>query len=97
MRTKMASETVAEKKTPQLKSKEPKQKKTRKSEANGSEKKVSNVKCAECGITEASPEDLKLNKGWIGCKTCKAWFHDSCAEVNGVLDDKYFYCKGCVQ
>jgi hypothetical protein len=27
---------------------------------------------------------------------CGHWFHESCAELSGVLDDAYFTCKDCI-
>ena len=53
-------------------------------------------KCHGCGIVEFSSEDIQLNRGWIACKSCGIWFHDSCGEEHGVFDDEYYYCIECV-
>jgi len=56
---------------------------------------TSAVTCV-CGIKENSTEDRQLNVDWIRCKNCSKWLHKTCAEVNGVFDDEYFYCDACV-
>ena len=52
-------------------------------------------RCQGCGIMEGSSEDIELAEDWIACIGCGKWFHDSCAEENGLLDDEYFTCKTC--
>ena len=52
--------------------------------------------CRGCGLVEGSLEDMELQQGWIACEGCGKWFHDMCAEENGLLDDDYFTCKSCV-
>lgn len=62
----------------------------------------SKVECATkavacvCGIKENSAEDRKLNVDWIKCYKCGKWLHETCAQLNGVFDDEYFYCDSCV-
>jgi len=53
-------------------------------------------RCRGCDILEGSKEDVELQQGWIACEGCGKWFHDMCAEENGLLDDDYFTCKKCV-
>nr|XP_047124214.1 uncharacterized protein LOC124806949 [Hydra vulgaris] len=53
--------------------------------------------CPECGIMEKSVEDKVKACDWISCKTCLTWYHESCAEVNGVFDDDYFLCVQCCE
>ena len=56
-------------------------------------KKVS--ACPQCKFVYGDPNDPKADEGWIRCKKCRVWFHDSCAEHNGVLDDDGFFCGKC--
>lgn len=49
-----------------------------------------------CGIVYKSKEDYRKNEDWLKCKVCCQWFHESCAEQCGVLDDSYFTCKQCL-
>jgi len=58
-------------------------------------KQAANSVRPECGIVENSIEDKKKTCDWISCKTCVTWYHESCAEVNRVLDDDYFICVKC--
>lgn len=53
--------------------------------------------CPGCGIVEKSAADVKLNSGWIACYKCKTWFHEVCAEAQGVFDDDFFLCGDCVE
>lgn len=59
-------------------------------------KSVKNVSaCPQCKFVYADPNDPKANEDWIRCKKCRVWFHDSCAEHNGILDDDGFFCGKC--
>ena len=51
--------------------------------------------CPQCKFVYADPNDPKADEDWIRCKKCRVWFHDSCAEHNGVLDDDGFFCRKC--
>ena len=51
--------------------------------------------CRGCGIKEGSIEDLELGQDWIACEGCDKWYHEECAEQNGIMDDDYFTCKLC--
>ena len=33
---------------------------------------------------------------WVQCLGCKAWFHETCAEVVGILVEAEFNCRDCV-
>jgi len=41
-------------------------------------------------------QNSKKDEEWLDCHTCHAWFHESCAEQCGVLDDLCFTCITCV-
>jgi len=45
--------------------------------------------CSHCGTMYGHNQDSKKDEEW---HTCHAWFHESCAEQCGVLDDLYFTC-----
>jgi len=51
--------------------------------------------CSGCGVREFSEEDKQMACGWVACQKCGAWFHDPCAECNGILDDENFMCRNC--
>ena len=36
--------------------------------------------------------NTKRNEDWIQCKPCCFWFHESCAEECGILDNESFTC-----
>jgi len=52
-------------------------------------------RCRGCGVIEGSTEDIELRQDWIACEGCHKWYHDECAEQNGVMDDDYFTCTVC--
>jgi len=54
-------------------------------------------RCHGCGVIEGSTEDIELSQDWIACEGCHKWYHDECAEQNGVMDDDYFTCKVCTK
>jgi len=79
-----------------VKSKRKQKKVTRDTPAQKNMGKVNKpVKCRGCGIKEGSIEDFELGQGWIACDSCSKWYHENCAEDNGVLDDEYFSCRAC--
>ncbi|KAF3850794.1 hypothetical protein F7725_012566 [Dissostichus mawsoni] len=42
-------------------------------------------------------KDPKSTEEWLSCAVCFQWFHESCAEDNGVLDDDgSLTCKDCL-
>ena len=56
----------------------------------------SNQDCTNCHAQYGSPDDEKAEEEWLECIKCNAWYHESCAELCGVLDDLYFTCQGCL-
>lgn len=54
------------------------------------------VACGQCGIEFGDASDQRRAENWIKCTNCPLWFHDSCSEVNGLLDDDVFLCANCV-
>lgn len=58
---------------------------------------ASNDACKLCGVVYGDATDKKRDEMWRCCVTCSRWFHDSCAQVNGILDDgDVFTCMDCV-
>ena len=58
--------------------------------------KKTGVACGGCGVREFSEEDQIMASGWVACQKCGSWFHDPCAESNGILDDDdIFTCRNC--
>ena len=51
--------------------------------------------CPGCGIVEGSAGDKQLSCDWLACGGCATWYHEHCAEENGILDDEQFMCKAC--
>ena len=51
--------------------------------------------CYKCGILVGDPSDNKRDDDWIQCQPCGEWFHESCGEAFGILDDDTFTCQGC--
>ena len=44
-----------------------------------------------------SAEDPKPTEEWTSCLWCMSWYHDSCAEDSGVMDDDgTFTCAECL-
>lgn len=53
--------------------------------------------CAICRHTYGDMEDPKATEDWLSCAVCAHWFHESCAEDSGVLDDDgSLTCKDCL-
>ena len=50
--------------------------------------------CSGCQFVYGNKDDPRLHEKWISCE-CGKWFHESCAEIDGVLDDDLFHCKQC--
>jgi hypothetical protein len=53
--------------------------------------------CTYCNFVFNDPTDPKLDEGWLMCHNCTSWYHNSCAEMDGLLDDFNFTCKSCFQ
>ena len=45
--------------------------------------------CTLCGYN-ADPNDPEIVEFWLQCKLCNNWYHESCVEETGILDDLYF-------
>ncbi|KAK1891073.1 putative protein C01G6.5 [Dissostichus eleginoides] len=64
------------------------------------EKKTAQViqeACAICQHSYGDRKDPKSTEEWLSCAVCFQWFHESCAEDNGVLDDDgSLTCKDCL-
>ena len=60
-------------------------------------KKAEDEACKECGVIYGDANDKKLHEMWRCCIKCIRWFHDSCAQGCGILDDgDVFTCGDCV-
>jgi len=55
-----------------------------------------NTPCTQCHVRYQQMDDPKSGETWLSCSTCSSWFHMSCAEENGILDDTDFTCVQCV-
>lgn len=52
--------------------------------------------CKLCGFGYGDSSDPKLNEDWLVCVACKKWFHDTCAQGYGIIDDdELFTCGDC--
>lgn len=59
---------------------------------------VSVDKCPRCGRCYGEDRDPELTDDWISCDICRTWFHQSCAEDDGIIDDdEKFTCFACLQ
>lgn len=52
--------------------------------------------CGQCGVIFGDKNDVRSAENWIKCTRCPRWFHESCSEENGLLDDEVFLCGNCV-
>jgi len=44
-----------------------------------------------------SVDDPRKCDDWISCSVCSKWYHISCAEQHGVIDDdEKFTCADCL-
>ncbi|KAL0175657.1 hypothetical protein M9458_027987 [Cirrhinus mrigala] len=46
-------------------------------------------KCRGCFINQGSDDDPKAAEAWIRCSNCKACYHESCAEEDGIYEWVY--------
>ena len=72
-----------------------KQKTAKKKKETTSKSKDSEDAMCLCGYFYGDPKDPHATDEWISCSSCCTWFHESCGEDNGVLDDDIFLCKNC--
>lgn len=54
------------------------------------------TRCAHCSVKYGEASDTRRGDDWVKCLGCDAWFHESCAEVVGVLEEAEFHCRDCV-
>jgi hypothetical protein len=53
--------------------------------------------CQMCKVSYGDPCDVKKDEEWLACLQCRSWFHQTCAEYSGVIDDADgFICKNCI-
>ena len=52
--------------------------------------------CRLCKLRYGAAEDPKKEEEWMKCDLCDGWFHQTCAEIDGVFDDTSFTCRGCM-
>lgn len=50
---------------------------------------ATSFKCRGCFINHGSDGDLKAAEAWIRCSNCKACYHESCAEEDGIYEWVY--------
>ncbi|ESO88891.1 hypothetical protein LOTGIDRAFT_165309 [Lottia gigantea] len=63
-----------------------------------SRKSDENWNCTLCNWKYGDKADPKISEEWIMCASCQSWFHESCGQQNGILDDcDQFLCKKCLQ
>ncbi|XP_078019384.1 uncharacterized protein LOC144459386 [Epinephelus lanceolatus] len=43
--------------------------------------------CSNCKHSYGDRNDPRSTEEWLSCAVCSQWFHQSCAEDNGVIDD----------
>jgi hypothetical protein len=54
------------------------------------------TECGHCGIMYGETNDARINDEWVRCQGCCKWYHETCAEIVGLLDDTAFTCKSCI-
>ncbi len=50
-------------------------------------RQVEQEACTICQHSYGDRKDQKSTEEWLSCAVCVQWFHESCAEGNGVIDD----------
>jgi len=53
--------------------------------------------CGACGSAYGDMSAARADDDWLACKGCSLWFHESCAEENGLVDVNEFICGKCFQ
>ncbi|KAL5017914.1 hypothetical protein ScPMuIL_003636 [Solemya velum] len=43
--------------------------------------------CGQCGVLYGDTSDPRITDDWIKCTGCRIWFHQTCAEDFGIIDD----------
>jgi len=54
------------------------------------------TRCAHCSVMYGDASDTRRGDDWVQCLGCNAWFHETCAEVVGILEEEEFHCRDCV-
>lgn len=49
--------------------------------------------CVYCHVLYGTSNNKKAAEEWLECGKCHVWYHKSCVELCGVLDNFYFTCK----
>ena len=52
--------------------------------------------CMICKVVYGDKADQKCNEDWLKCSVFAHWFHDSCAQSYGVVDDDETFTLNCV-
>ena len=80
--------------TKTTKQKPQKERKKGRTQASASDKSQGGA-CTCCGKMYGADDDDKKEEEWLRCGGCSQWFHESCAQDCGILDDTSFTCKNC--
>ena len=51
--------------------------------------------CNLCFWSYGENDDPKRDDVWLQCGKCEHWYHETCAEEYGILDDSTFTCYNC--
>lgn len=54
------------------------------------------TQCCYCFVTYGATNDAKMNDEWVRCQGCCKWFHESCTEAIGIVEDAEFHCRDCL-
>lgn len=54
------------------------------------------TKCGHCGIMYGEKNDTRINDEWVRCEGCCKWYHETCAEIVGLLEATAFTCRDCI-
>lgn len=72
--------------------------KVTKSVASGTSGHADKTPCKWCHVQYGYSKDKLLHETWIACTVCGNWYHLSCAELDGVLeDDGKLFCSACLE
>jgi len=71
--------------------------KPKKQKVKANEKKKANgiYICAGCNVKYGDISAAYAAADWLACKDCAVWFHETCAEQNGLVDVNEFTCGKC--
>lgn len=72
-------------------------KRRRSATINKADMATDNTPCTWCHIQYGDSNDPLLYDSWMACTVCGHWYHSSCAEQDGVLeDDGKLFCSACI-